>query len=205
MSDYTKVNVNLSNETDNDAIVKTDTVIEKLTENHTVFTNPIVALDEMKTGRDDFETKLIKAQNGGVDETLAKNIAREIVNSNYRINGNFVNSICDGNKTKALLSGYELAKPRTIVIPDDFELVNRSTEGTILVYCRQKPKGFIVKMLQYTYTPSDDSSWKSGGVTRKIKKVIKGLTSGSRVWVRLAVVTDEDIIAYCDPISIIVT
>jgi len=25
------------------------------------------------------------------------------------------------------------------------------------------------------------------------------------VWVRLAVVTDEDVIAYCDPISIIVT
>ena len=109
-----------------------------------------------------------------------------------------------GNKEKALLSGYELAKTRTVNIPEDFELVNDSP-GNILVYCRQRPKGLIVKMLQYSYDTTQPNGWNSGGVTRKIKKLIKNLTSGERVWVRLAVVTDEDTIAYCDPISIIVT
>ena len=204
MSEKVKVNIDITQVSDADAVSKTETVIDKLTTNAATYPNPIVALDQMTTDKDDLILKVGLAQYGGVEETLAKNIAREIVNSNYRVDGNYVNGVANGNKEKALLSGYELAKTRTKPIPEDFELFN-VTPGTILVYCRQKPKGLIVKMLQYSYDTSQPNGWNSGGVTRKVKKLIKNLTSGQRVWVRLAVVTDEDVIAYCDPISIIVT
>lgn len=205
MEEKAKVTVDLSNCSDADAISKTETAIEKLTENVAIYASPIVPVATMKSDKDDLVNKVAQAQYGGVDETLAKNLAREIVNSNYRVNGNYVNSVANGDKTKALASGYELVKPRTKPVLEDFELVNQKINGSILVYCRQKPHGLIVKILQYSYEPQLETSWKSGGVTRKIKKIIKNLESGRRVWVRLAVVVDEDVITYCDPISIIVT
>jgi hypothetical protein len=205
MAKKTKVIVDITRETDGEAVKKTETVIDKMTENATTFSHPTVPINTMKTDKDDFVDKTNKAQYGGVDETLAKNKAREIVNSNYRQDGNYVNSVTDGDKTKALLSGYELAKERTKPVLDDFELLNTKDTGVILVYCREKPKGLIVKMLQYAYDPMQQEGWMSGGVTRKIKKQIKNLKPGLRVWVRLAIVVDEDIIEYCDPISIIVT
>ena len=204
MKENGKVIVDITKETDGDAILKTETVVDKMGDNAATFTNPTVALDQMTTDKDDLVAKSILAQNGGVEEIRAKNVAREIVNSNYRSDGNYVNSVAKGNKDIALLSGYEIAKTATKPIPEDFELVNASPQ-TILVYCRQRPKGLIVKMLQYSYDTSLPNGWNSGGVTRKAKKLIKNLTSGERVWVRLAVVTDEDTIVYCDPISIIVT
>ena len=200
----TKVIVSIEKEIDSEAIVKSETVIDKMSTNSSTFPHPSVDIAIMKSDKDDFVDKVFSAQHGGVDETLAKNIAREIVNSNYQSNGNYVNAIIKGDKTKALLSGYELVKPRSKPQPEDFELVNMTTSGSILVYCRQKPKGFIVKMLQYSYDSKSPDAWQSGGVTRKIKKVINNLTPGQRVWVRLAIVEDEDIIEYGDPISIIV-
>jgi hypothetical protein len=205
MEEKAKVVVDITKETDADAVVKTETVIEKLGASASTYTDPTVPVATMKTDKDDFVEKITKAQYGGTAETLAKNLAREIVNSNYRSNGNYVNSIAKGDKTKALLSGYELAKSRTKPKPEDFELVNQSEAGSIMVFCRQKPKGLIVKMLQFSTEPQNPESWKSGGVTRKIKKFIKNLPVGQRVWVRLAIVTNEDVIEYCDPISIIVT
>ena len=205
MEEKAKVLVDITRDSDADAISKTETVIEKLGGSVVIYSSPIVPIATMETDKDDLINKVAKAQYGGVDETLAKNLAREIVNSNYRVDGNYVNSVANGNKDKALASGYELAKTRTKPVLEDFELQHQKTSGTILVYCRQKPHGLIVKMLQYSYEPNVPDSWKSGGVTRKIKKLIKNLTSGQRVWVKLAVVTDEDIIEYSDPISIIVT
>jgi hypothetical protein len=205
MEEKVKVIVDITHETDAEAIKKSDTVIEKLPGSSSTFPSPPVSIAAMTTEKVDFVEKMAKAQYGGVNETLAKKLAREIVNSNYRQNGNYVNMIANGDKSKAVSSGYELAKTRSKAIPEDFELENQKESGYILVYCRQKPKGYLIKMLQYSTDPGHESSWNSGGVTRKIKKVIKNLPVGQRVWVRLAIVVDEDIIEYCDPISIIVT
>jgi hypothetical protein len=204
MDEKTKVVVDITKETDADAVVKTETVIEKLGASSTTYPSPTVPVTTLETDKSDFVEKIAKAQHGGTAETLAKNLAREIINSNYRSDGNYVNSIAKGDKTKLLLSGYELAKTRTKPKPEDFELVNQSESGSIMVFCRQKPKGYIVKMLQFSSDPQLADSWKSGGVTRKIKKVIKNLPVGHRVWVRLAIVMNEDIVEYGDPISIIV-
>jgi hypothetical protein len=205
MGTKTKVIVDITKETDAEAIKKTEIVIENLGDASAIFTNPPVSILTMTADKDDFIEKTAKAQYGGTNDTLAKNLAREIVNSNYSQDGKYVNLISNGDKAKATVSGYELAKTPSKSLPEDFALENLKTSGSILVFCRQKPKGYIVKMLQYSTDPQDTESWKSGGVTRKIKKVISNLTAGQRVWVRLAVVTDEDIIAYGDPISIIVT
>jgi hypothetical protein len=205
MEEKTKVVVSITKENDAVAISKTETVIEKLGASSATYTSPTVPIATMEADKVDFVEKIAKAQHGGVDETLAKNLAREIINSNYRSNGYYVNSVAKGDKNKALISGYELAKPRSKAQLEDFELENQKETGNILVYCRQSPDDLIVKMLQYSYDPQHPETWQSGGVTRKIKKVIKNLVPGQRVWVHLAIVTNEDIIEYSDPISIIVT
>ena len=155
MSGKTKVIVNISKCNDADAIIKTDIVLDHLTENTVEFPNPTVSLSTMRTNKVDLEKKIVNAQYGGVEDTLKKNKARDIVNNNYRSNGNYVNSVINGSKAKALLSGYELAKQRSKSVKDVFELVNTKIPGQIIVYCRQSPKIFYRKVASMFLHPRD--------------------------------------------------
>jgi len=199
-----KVIVDIAKESDAQAIVKTNNAIVGLTGNAN-FTTPIIPLVDMTNNNDDFIDKIAKAHNGGTAETLAKNQAREIVNSNYRAEGNYVNSICKGDQAKAESSGFDLCQPKTKYLLPDLEAVNLPISGNIVVYSRINPKGLIVRFIQYSQTPSEPTSWLFGGLTRKQKKVIVKLPVGVRIWIRVAVVVNEDFLEWSEPFSIVVT
>jgi hypothetical protein len=205
MAPITKVIINIERDSDAEAISKTEMVLGKMGKNTDTFPLPIVPLSQMNDDKENLIKKSIAAQHGGVQKTLAKNKARKKVNENYSSNGNYVNSVTKGDMDKALLSGYVLKKPRTKSELSDFELKHIGKPGCILVICRKNPPGLIVKVLQYSYDPEQENSWQRGGYTRNAKKIIKNLVSGNRVWVRVAIIVEEDIEVFCDPISIVVT
>jgi hypothetical protein len=199
-----KVIVDIAKESDAQAVIKTNNAIVGLTGNAN-FTTPIIPLVDMTNDNDDLIDKIAKAHHGGTAETLAKNQAREIVNSNYRAEGNYVNSICKGDPTKAESSGFDLCQPKAHYLPPDLEAVNLKIHGAIAVFSRAKPNGLIARFIQYTQTPSESASWLFGGLTRKQRKVIVNLPVGVRIWIRVAVVVNEDFLDWSDPFSIVVT
>jgi hypothetical protein len=205
MKQNTKVIINIDRDSDAIAIEKTEAVLDKMGQNAATFPFPTVPLSTMYDDKEDLIKKVALAQYGGIKNTLAKNEARRKVNNNYRANGNYTNSVIKGDKKKALLSGYILKKQRSKSKLPSFELKNLKDPGNILVICRSNPRGLLIKLLQYSYDPEIENSWEFGGLTRKVKKIIRNLVQGQRVWVRVAVVVDEEIIEYGDPISIIVT
>ena len=200
----TKVIVDLSRESDADAIIKTDEVLSKLAANVATYANPIITLLQMKHDRDDFEAKAIAAQHGGKEATTAKDLAREVLDSNYRVNGNYVNSVANGDKAKCLLSGYELAKVREKTVLADFEMQKGKNSGDVVIFCRQNPKKLIIKLIQCTYDPATESTWVLEAVTKKKKTSVKNKEAGKRLWARFALVMDENVFEYSDPISFIV-
>jgi len=199
-----KVIVDLSRETDGNAVIKTDAVIKGMTDNDN-FETPKISLVTMETDKADFITKAGKALHGSEADTLAKNEAREVLNSNYRIQGNYVNTTCDGDPTKGESSGFSLCKAKTIYNLPDLEARNGKDAGSIIVFSRANPKKLIARLIQISRTPQDAHSWTWGGVTRKQKKNITNLLVGVRYWIRVAVVVNEDIIDWSEPFSIIVT
>ena len=198
-----KVKVNIVDETDADATISTSNAISGLTGNP-FFTTPAVTLVLMKSANDDLIAKIATAANGGKDEIRAKNLARDKVNRNYRKEGNYVNTECDGNWEKAESSGFPLVHPRTPGSKPQLGAENTKVGGVILVFCYLNFKKLISRVIQITKTPEDATSWDLVGVTRRQKHKVGNLTRGDTYYIRLANVTDPNVIEFCEPFSIVV-
>ncbi len=204
MAAKAKLIVDITKESDAEALVKTDKVLKNLEEHSNIYINPTIPLVTMKGDRDNYENKLIAAQHGGKEATSAKKLARKLVNRNYSANGNYSNSVANGNKEKALLSGYELAKEHKAAVKAGFELGNGGTTGDVDVYCRFKPKMLIIKLIQCTYTPENESSWELCAATKKLKVTLRKKDVLKTLWVRYALVMNETVFEFSEPLSIFV-
>ena len=198
-----KVIVDISHESDADATISTSNAINGLTGN-TFFTTPAVSLAAMKADNDDFIEKIALAEDGGKEATRVKNVARAKVNKNYRKQGNYVNTICDGDWEKAESSGFRLVHPRTPSSKVQLGAENTDVGGVILVFCYLNFKKLISRVIQITKTPEDAKSWNLVGVTKLQKHNVSNLTRGETYYVRLANVTDPNVIEFCEPFSIVV-
>ncbi len=200
----TKVSVDISRETDAEVLRKSNNAFAGSSAN-LLFPNLPVPSVQWKADISNYSDKLTKALHGSETDTLNKNLAREVLVSDYRVNGTYVNSICNGDKAKAETSGYEFYHEKAKDNPPDLEARNMSLSGAIKVISRAKPVGLIARLIQYSYTPSDANSWQWGGVTRKQIKNIVNLNVGQRVWIRVAVVNLESFVEWSEPFSIFVT
>ena len=199
-----KIKVNISNKSDNDAAILTTNAINGLTANLN-FTTPAVSLATMTADNDDFILKIGKAEKGSVEDTRVKNIARAKVNKNYRKQGNYVNTICDGDADKAATSGFQFVRPYKKPSKLQLGAKNTKIEGEISVFCLLNFKKFISRVIQITKTPDDATSWDLVGVTRRQQHKVSNLDVGDTYYIRLANVTDPNVIEFCEPFSIIVT
>jgi len=200
----TKVKVDLTKETDAEALKKTIAGLAGMTGNAHYGDSPIT-IEQWKTDKDDFSAKLAKAFRGSSADKLAKTTAREILDSDYRAIGNYINSVSGGDKIIAESSKFQLCKEKETENPPDLEARNLSTSGSIVVISRAKPKGLIARLIQYSYTPDDASSYVLVSVTKKQRKELANLAVGKRIWIRVAVVVDEDSIQFSPAFSIIIT
>ncbi len=198
-----KVIVDISHESDADATISTSNAITCLTTNP-FFTTPAVSLAAMKADNDDFIEKIALAEDGGKEATRVKNLARAKVNKNYRKQGNYVNLTCDGDWEKAESSGFRLVHPRTPSSKLQLGAENTNVGGVILVFCYLNFKKLISRVIQITKTPEDAKSWNLVGVTKRQKHNVSNLTRGDTYYVRLANVTDPNVIEFCEPFSIVV-
>ncbi len=198
-----KVVVNIENEPDAQASILTNNAIVGLTGNDN-FVTPAILLATMKSDNDDFILAIAKAENNGKDEVLAKNLARTKVDDNFRTQGNYVNTTCKGDWTKAESSGFPLCQPRTPGQKQQLGASNTNVAGKIMIFCYLKVTGLIARVIQITQTPEVENSWKLVGVSKLQKHFVSNLTRKSVYYIRLANVTDPNVIDFCEPFSIVI-
>ncbi len=202
---FYRVKVSLKKYSNPVALSKFNSTITGL-DNNGALNNPPVSANTLKTHRDTFVTANSNYSITHSDsDKLALETAREVLNSDYRVNGNYVNSIANGDLAICESSGYELCKPSSASQSKQTGASNTKVSGQIEVFYHMKMTNLISRLFQLTLTPSNEDSWKTKIVTRREKELISNLIVGQKYWVRIANVTEASVIEFEEPFSIIVT
>ena len=174
--------------------------------NNLALSSPPISATLMETHRDTYVTAFGNYSITHSDsDKIAMEAAREVLNSDYRSNGNYVNTVANGDLAICESSGYELCKPSIPSQSKQTGASNTDVAGQIEVFYHLKIKGLISRLFQLTLTPSNEDSWKTKIVTRREKELISNLTVGQKYWIRIANVTQADIIEFEEAFSVIVT
>lgn len=200
----TKIIINIENETDNDALAISLKGQEGFS-NNPYFLLPPVLVAAWLLIILDFKEKLTVAKYGSPAETIAKNIARIVLNNTYRLNAIYANMIADGDKVICESSKLPIYDPIMHKTPLDQEAKDLKVSGSIVVISRLKPKNMIARFIQITQTPQDETSWKNAAITKKQKVILHDLPTDLRTYVRVALITNPTDIAFGNVFSVLVT
>jgi hypothetical protein len=170
------------------------------------FTSPDPALDVFKDLIDDYQAKYTLALEGGRLARANAKDARAKLREAMHLLGLYVMKVANGNETIMVSSGFPLSKVPETAQRDDFWVIHGPNPGDLLVGCVAYPKAHAYVWQRFTGAnpPVDDLLWILAGVTTKSRKGLTGLVSGSREWLRYCAVTTEGMMAWSEPISIIV-
>ena len=200
----TKVIINIENETDSNALVISLKGQEGFNNNPYFILPPILAAAWLVIILD-FKDKLTKAKYGKSADTIAKNIARLVLNDTYRLNAIYANMIANGDKVICESSKLPIYDPIMHKTPLDQEARDLKASGSIAVYSRLKPKDLIARFIQITQTPQDETSWENAAIIKKQKVILHDLPTDLRTYVRIALMTNPTEFAFGNVFSILVT
>ncbi|MEI8202392.1 MAG: hypothetical protein WCH34_05235 [Bacteroidota bacterium] len=201
----TKVITDIKDESESNIVTLSRNAYEG-TLNNDNFLNLPVPSATWKSHIDDLIAKIALAKYGDDEAIINKNIALELVCSDWSQNSQYVNSVCNGDKVKAESSKMPIWEPKPKKKQKDEEAEDLEESGAIMVWSRTKPKGMISRLVEVTQTPDVASSWKLKAVTRREKVKIENLPKDVRTYVRIAIVVDENIVDnYGDVFSVMVT
>jgi hypothetical protein len=180
-------------------------VITKLTGNPN-FTTPDPTIAELKDMADALEAKNIAAQEGGRQARSERKDARKKMLDGLRSLALYVEKIADGNETIMVSSGLYLSKEPQPAQKDDFWVIRGPNSGDILAGCVRYPKARTYVWLRYTGAnpPDDKRQWTLAGVSTQTRIGLTDLDSGSKEWLCYCAVTSAGMMAWSEPISIII-
>jgi hypothetical protein len=180
--DYNKVVINLGHLNDSDLDTHSGTIVRDLTPNVAfVFTGG--ALTNYTTAQNDFHNKLQLIATNGPAAVTAKDLARVVLESSFRLVAMQVNTQANGDLIKLQSTGIPLVQTGTsqpMPLPINFTVKQGDVSGTIELKV-SKPRvadhGTI-----FAFTPLEDASadpndWKikhSNGHGLSIKGLLRG-------------------------------
>lgn len=174
--------------------------------NNTYFTTPDPTLDEILELVNDLETKNTLAKSGNKQAHEELMAARLLMNDAMYSLALYVEKIAKGNELILVSSGFPLAKIRRPAIRKFFWAKHGLNSGDVLIGCVAYPKAkaYVWELFVGTTPPEDDNFWKFVKATSQRKTQMSNLIKGSTVWFRHCAVTKEGMMAWSNPIEIVV-
>jgi hypothetical protein len=166
------------------------------------FTTPSPTLAELQTALTDFEIALAKAKTGSELERAIKNDKRQELIDLLHALGNYVLFTVKGDRTKAVSSGFSIAKDPTpqppISKPENLQVTEGQNAGELSIKFN-RVHGARCYLVQYAEDTTGTPIWQSQTSTTS-KYILKQLESGKKYQVRIAVVGTNEQLAYSDPV-----
>lgn len=174
------------------------------------YTTPIPALADVTQGGNALETGNATLDNlrlQAQQKTREVNGLENNVDTLLTRLAQYVELISEGNAEKILSSGFELRSEGEAIgalpAPQDFTVTTDDDPGELDAHW-DVVRGAKLYVLEKCVGDSPNGPWSSAGHVTRSKITIEGLTSGSRVWLRVAAVGAEGQGAWSQPISKIV-
>ena len=200
----TKVLTDITGESESDALTHSYNGYNGLFENLN-FTLPIIPFPTWKEHIDNFRDSIGIAVYGGGPAIINKNNKREIVNNDYRLQANYVNLICNGDKAKAESSGFIIYDPKVHGALPSQEAKNMKESGKFMAYSRLMPEGLIARLFQTTQTPDVENSWKNRAVTKRQTVILSNNPVNTITYIRVALITVDVEIEFDEVFWVMVT
>lgn len=196
--------LNLSNATNAIAIVKANTIVSKMTGNAS-FTTPVPALNVITSQVALLNQKITDQKNAFQtyqQKTIEVNTEYDNLLNLLEAESNYVSNVANGDEAKILSAGFDVRKAPTPVgllpAPKKVLASEGANDGEINGTWDKVSgaKSYIVEM---TTTIDQPDSWAHVVTVTNSKCTLRELTSGSRVWIRVAAINAAGQGAYSDP------
>lgn len=152
------------------------------------FTNPPYPISEVSADVDLLDHLDLQVTAGHKLQIPQRNQVKKTVHFKMGILANYVNAEAKGDLDKLVSSGFELQKERTPAsLPSAIEKL-KGTKAPGSGNCRfvwSGSKGRAYYLVQQTYTPQIESSWKEIEHTTKTHCVVNNLQVGSFTYLRV--------------------
>ena len=199
-----KAALNLRNASAAEVALKASTIVSKMTSNPN-FTTPNPTLASITTQLNLLNTKLqeqdvaIKTQ---IQKTADVQIEKENLLELLNKECNYVDSAANGSDVKILSAGFDVKKDAVplglLPAPKKVLALEGANDGEINGTW-EAVKGAKSYIVELSTDINDVSNWEHKVTVTKAKCTIVGLTSGVRVWIRVAAINGAGQGAYSDP------
>jgi len=169
------------------------------------FPNPDIALVVLKEKTDQLEQKLIAALNDGKTEKAELNRVEKEWDKLMRFEALYVDRIADGDEAIMKSAGFNVSKQPVTNPKPELWAEAGDQPGTVKLHRQALPgaKSYVWQYCINTF-PESESQWVFADATSKANVILENLTPVTRYWFRVAAVTTEGTLAYCDPIMHVV-
>ncbi len=182
------------------------TIHDKLVGNAATFDAPPLTMAAFQAQVVSYDAKLIARNSGANSDTLAFNVARDLLESTLGALGNYVNSKAKGDPVVVDLSGFpsyttggapDLTAPAA---PADLRLRHGDVSGTLVARYKPSRPNSTNEVQTNTADPNVEANWQAGGIFQGGRADLAGFTPGVVVWMRVRTVGLKGVMgAWSDP------
>lgn len=199
-----KIKLNLRSLSPTEIVAKARQIVTALTGNP-VYSTPHPALTLITTATDEVETALTDVQ--AAKQTVAtfqsiQHNKTDALEGLLRQLAAYIESVAGDDEAKILSAGVSVRVPATststVTMPTALSTSEGSHEGEVNLKW-DKVKGAKSYVIERATDPQVATSWVHAAVSLKASATIRGLTSGTRYWFRVAAVTTGGQSGWSDP------
>jgi hypothetical protein len=193
------VKLGFSNYSTSDKIQVSRNIVLKMTGN-AKFPTPAPALASISTTATALETAYEAARDGGKSKTVAVRLQVTALNALMSQLTAYVQQASGGDEATILSSGMEVRAPRTppqpMLSPAALMVLTGKMEGTVLLKWKH-----VIGAKSYVIQQSADgaTAWAIVASSTKSNATVAGLTTGSRIWFRVAALGPKGQGPWCEP------
>lgn len=184
---------------------------EQMSDNDDIFDSPNVSMIALGALVGDYMTKQAARASRATADVIALKDARAELEAALGRLGIYVNDVAQGDAAIVEKSGfpsYGTARPALTgppAAPRNLRLGRGSLSGSILARY-QSQRGWATHEVQInTGNPDTAADWQTAGIFQGQKAELKGLTPGTRIWVRVRTVGLKGVMGeWSDPAEIMV-
>lgn len=166
-------------------------ILERMSANSATFSAPPVSMADMGALVDDYHAKLAARASRAAADILALQVARQALLSALRLLGNYVNFVARGDAAVVEQSGfpsYSTVRPPDMsppAAPKNLRLLHGPLSGTILTRYNAQRQPSTNEVQVNTGNVNMEADWRTVGVFQGQRALLRGLTPGTRIWVRV--------------------
>jgi hypothetical protein len=198
---FPRINTSFTAVSDSNFETKGQSIYTSMLDNPN-FLTPVPSLAAVLEAQNNYSLALTAAQKRDRDAVAVKNEARNVLEALLAQLANYVNATANGDKTKLVSSGFDLAADGGITNlgkPASIDLTDGKNAGELVVKI-PVVKGAKSYGAQYTPDPLTAESVWTQTITTASKYTFTDLISGKKYWCRMAAVGPYEQIVYSDAV-----